>query len=144
MASRISRTWKQTASRVALAMCAFVVNWVNPQIMPRASGCQYGAYSPAKAGTKHTPWELFTVSASFSTSELLLMMDRLSLSQRTAAPAMATEPSNAYCTGRFGPSLYATVVRRPWFDCTISSPVLYKRKQPVPYVHLAWPMLKHS
>ena len=27
-----SRVWKHTASRVALAICALLVNWVNPMI----------------------------------------------------------------------------------------------------------------
>lgn len=38
---------------------------------------------------------------------------------KTAQVETKSHTSNAYCTGRFGPSLYATVVRRPWFDCTI-------------------------
>ena len=73
-----------------------------------------------------------TDPASASTSLAWSMRFRLSRSHVTAAPAMATEPSSAYCRGVSGPSWNATVVRRPCVEGTTTSPVLSNMKHPVP------------
>ena len=54
MASIRSAIWKATPSRVARAMSARVVARVSPKSVPRAAGCQCGAPSPVRAGTKVT------------------------------------------------------------------------------------------
>ena len=54
MASIRSAIWKATPSRVARAMSARVVARVSPKRVPRAEGCQCGAPSPVRAGTKVT------------------------------------------------------------------------------------------
>ena len=52
IASSTARVWKQIASSVARARCAFVLNRESPTIAPRASERQYGANNPENAGTK--------------------------------------------------------------------------------------------
>mmetsp|Transcript_544 Transcript_544/g.1208 ORF Transcript_544/g.1208 Transcript_544/m.1208 type:complete len:347 (+) Transcript_544:148-1188(+) len=141
IASSTSRLWKQIASSVARAMCAFVQYCVIPTMHPRASVRQCGAKSPLKAGTKHTPAESGTLAASPSISFADLMIPRLSLSHDTAAPAMATLPSSAYWGGASLPSWNAIVERSPWLDGTSWDPVLRSMKHPVPYVFFASPGL---
>ena len=63
-----------------------------PRSAPRASGCQYGARSPEKAGTKTTPPLEETVDANSSTSLAEEMMPKLSRSHDTARPATAMAP----------------------------------------------------
>ncbi len=72
---------------------------VRPTITPRASGRQYGANRPEKAGTKYTPPLSGTPPARASISEAAEMSPRLSRSHCTPAPAMATDPSRAYAAG---------------------------------------------
>ena len=57
------------------------------------------------------------------------------------APATNIEPSSAYTTLPSMPQ--AIVVTSPFFEDTGISPVFISRKQPVPYVFLASPALKH-
>lgn len=81
-------------------------------IYPRASCCQYGAYKPENAGTKYTSPEHLTLSAISCDCVILLNSCILSRNHDNAAPATATEPSNAYVAGAL-PILYAIVVMRP-------------------------------
>lgn len=62
---------------------------------PRASCCQYGAYKPENAGTKYTSPEDLTCSAMSWDCVILLNSCILSRNHDKAAPATATEPSNA-------------------------------------------------
>mmetsp|Transcript_32939 Transcript_32939/g.72784 ORF Transcript_32939/g.72784 Transcript_32939/m.72784 type:complete len:286 (+) Transcript_32939:553-1410(+) len=139
MASSTSRDWKQMASSMARATWARVVKPVKPTITPRALSSQRGASSPEKAGTKYTPPLLVTDAASGSTSSGLSIMPMFFCIQLMPMPATATAPSNAYCVSACGPSLNATVVRRPWLDVMGELPVLSSMKQPVPYVFFASP-----
>ena len=100
--------------------------------MPRASGRQCGAYNPLKAGTKINEPESLTLAASISTSLNSFMIPeiecelrkytqdlnkpKLSRSHLSSEPATAIDPSSAKCVGALGPSLYATVVSRPYLD----------------------------
>uniref|UniRef100_A0A8W7PH66 Uncharacterized protein n=1 Tax=Anopheles coluzzii TaxID=1518534 RepID=A0A8W7PH66_ANOCL len=104
-------------------MCPRCVSSVMPQMTPRASGSQYGAYSPLNAGTKYTSPLFSTSSAADSDSEAPPIRFRLSRNQPRAAPATATEPSSAYTGSASGPIC---------------------RKHPVPYVAFARPRVKHS
>lgn len=60
----------------------------------------------------------FNLKCALPTSSEVLITPRLSLSQRTQAPAIATAPSRAYTTGLFLPSWYPTVVNSPCLDST--------------------------
>ena len=62
-ASITSRVWNAAASSAARAMCALFTKRVSPTSAPRASGRQYGANSPEKAGTKYAPPLSSTVAA---------------------------------------------------------------------------------
>ena len=64
-----------------------------------------------------------------------------SLNHLTTAPAINTLPSRAYL-GLFSVLPAARVVRRPFFEAILSSPVFIRRKQPVPYVFFASPFSK--
>ena len=64
IASITSRDWNAAASIAARAMCALLTKRVSPTSAPRASGRQYGANSPEKAGTKYAPPLSSTVAAS--------------------------------------------------------------------------------
>ena len=55
IATRRSHTSNAIPSSVARATCAAVVPRVRPVILPRAPWSQYGAPSPASAGTNATP-----------------------------------------------------------------------------------------
>ena len=79
-----------------------------------------------------------TLIARDSTSELSSIIFRLSLNHWTAAPAIDTDPSSAYC-GLLPSIWYATVLSKPLLEYTISDPVLVSAKQPVPYVFLTSP-----
>ena len=68
-------------SSAARAMCAIVEPRVRPTMAPRASGCQYGAPRPVKAGTNMTPPLSGTLSA-----ELLHLAARLDRVQAIAQP----------------------------------------------------------
>src|ERR1051326_5266743 len=65
-----------------------------------------------------------------------------SRSHCTAAPAINTAPSRQYVVRL--PSFHPTVVNRPFADKAGLSPVLSKRKQPVPYVFFADPGSRQS
>mmetsp|Transcript_19942 Transcript_19942/g.43328 ORF Transcript_19942/g.43328 Transcript_19942/m.43328 type:complete len:261 (+) Transcript_19942:311-1093(+) len=80
MACATSTVWKALASKAARTMCALVLNAVKPTITPLASPRQYGANSPAKAGTKYTPPLSGTDRASASLSSAFFTIPRLSLS----------------------------------------------------------------
>jgi hypothetical protein len=117
-------------SSAARAMCATFVPRVRPVIVPRASGFQYGAPRPVKAGTTITPPASGTLSASDCTSVLLLIACRPSRSHCTTAPPTNTLPSIAY-SGR-AESCAALVVSKPFDEVWNFSPVCISRKQPVP------------
>mmetsp|Transcript_25962 Transcript_25962/g.42871 ORF Transcript_25962/g.42871 Transcript_25962/m.42871 type:complete len:256 (-) Transcript_25962:213-980(-) len=132
IASRTSRAWNATDSSAARQMCAFVVYKVMPTMHPRASDRQYGANSPEKAGTNVTPSVFETDPASTSISDADPIKPRLSRSHCTARPAIATDPSSAYITGAFGPSLKQTVDKRPCVLGHTLLPTFMSMKQPVP------------
>ena len=71
-----------------------------------------------------------TLSAYSSDSDALEMTPNSSRSHCTAAPAVNTLPSRAYCT--WPGSVAATVVISPFWLITGSLPVFISRKQPVP------------
>ena len=83
------------ASNVARTMWARVVPPVRPVRVPRACCCQWGAPSPAKAGTKLTPPLSGTDVASASDSAAVSRMPRPSRSHLTALPPTKIEPSSA-------------------------------------------------
>ena len=92
-------------------MWAAVLPRVRPVMVPRASGCQYGAPSPVKAGTIITPPESGTLCASASTSLLLLIACKPSRSHCTTAPPTNTLPSRA--NSGWDPVWAALVVIKP-------------------------------
>ncbi|CAB4961096.1 unannotated protein [freshwater metagenome] len=69
------------------------------------------------------------------------MMPR-SCSQRIAEPAVSTCPSMQYSVAPL--MLHATDVVSPVVERTASTPVLARRKAPVPYVHFAMPGSRHA
>ena len=95
IASTRSRDWNAIDSSAARARCARVVPRVNPRQMPRASGLQYGAPSPAKAGTSVVPPASGTERAIVSLSSALSRIPSPSRSHWIAAPPMKTLPSSA-------------------------------------------------
>jgi hypothetical protein len=97
---------------------------------PRASGCQYGAPSPVKAGTKVTPPLSGTLLASASMSPLLRIACRPSRSHSTTAPPMKTLPSRANCG--VVDICAALVEIRPLLLAKQRSPVCISMKHPVP------------
>ena len=118
-------------SSAARAMCATLLPRVSPTIVPRASGCQYGAPSPVKAGTNITPPLSGTDAASCSTS--LLALDRV---QPVAQPLhhRAADEDAAFerVVASFGADL-----RRAGRDQAVGAalecrPVCISAKQPVP------------
>ena len=112
---------------------------MRPTHTPRASERHLGANKPLNAGTKYTPPVSGTVAASASTSDARSITPRLSRNHCTPAPAMATEPSNAYAGVAVAPNCHATVVSKPCEDGTGAGPVLSSMKHPVPYVFFASP-----
>ena len=66
--SSTSATWKAMPSSAARAMWPAVVPRVRPVMVPRAYWSQWGAPSPANAGTRYTPPQSGTLAASASTS----------------------------------------------------------------------------
>ena len=72
MACSSAALWKAMLSSAARAMCATVLPRDRPTMAPRASGFQYGAPRPVKAGTTITPPASGTLSASACTSPLAL------------------------------------------------------------------------
>ena len=111
-------------------MWATVVPRVRPTMAPRASGFQYGAPRPVKAGTNITPPLSGTLSASACTSLLALIAFRPSRSHCTTAPPMKTLPSSANCGRASGCA--ALVVIRPFAETSKRAPVCISMKQPVP------------
>ena len=95
MADTSSTICSAIASSAARARCARVVPRVMPAMSPRASGRQWGAPSPASAGTITTPPLSGTEAASASTSADRSMMPRPSRSHCTSAPATKALPSRA-------------------------------------------------
>ena len=140
MASRRSVFCWAMPMRDARAMWAFVVARVSPVMEPRASGRQWGAPRPVRAGTTMTPASSSTLRASGSIWDDVSMMPRLSLSHWTRAPATKALPSSAYVVSLL--IFQAQVDRRPCRECTISCPVLRSKNAPVPNVHLASPVWK--
>jgi len=96
---------------------------------PRAPGSQYGAPSPASAGTKITPPESGTVRPTRSSDEDASSTP-ISTSQRTAEPAVYTWPSRQYVATP--PSRQATDADSPALDRAAPGPVVTSRNAPVP------------
>jgi hypothetical protein len=130
IASSSAALWKAIDSSAARAMWPSVEPRVRPTIVPRASGFQYGAPRPVKAGTNITPPLSGTLSASLPTSPLAVIARSPSRSHCTTAPPMKTLPSVAYCAGP-GPCA-ARVVIRPCPEVSATVPVFISMKQPVP------------
>jgi len=125
-----SAVWNAMLSSAARARCAAVVPRVTPTIAPLAAGSQWGAPSPANAGTIVTPPLSGTRAARASTSEEREMSPRPSRSHWTTAPPTKTLPSRAYSVR---PAIrHAMVERSRWREMTGRLPVFMSMKHPVP------------
>src|SRR6185369_14884434 len=106
-----------------------VVPRVSPHSTPRAPSSQYGAPSPANAGTRYTPPVSATVSAMAATVVADCPPPRNCPNQSTAPPVTVMLPSSAY--DRWPASAHATVVDRPRAD-RVDAPTRVMSDEPVP------------
>ena len=116
-------------SATARARCPRDVPRCRPDSCPRACGAQYGAPSPASAGTKVTPPASGTVPPTASSSDGAPSTP-MPVSHRSAEPAVYTWPSRQYVTAP--PSRQATEQDSPEPDRTAEDPVVTSRNAPVP------------
>ena len=97
---------------------------------PAACGAQCGAPRPASAGTNVTPPESGTVPATRVEGGRAVAGAPISVSQRSADPAVYTCPSRQYVA--VPASRQATEADRPAVDLAALSPVVTSRNAPVP------------